>query len=74
MTKVERNIHRMIKDFGFDKEWKEEGIQQEHERNSIEREKQNIEIAIKLLSRGLTIDDVADITGLTKSQIKKLKN
>ncbi|MDQ1266375.1 MAG: hypothetical protein QG635_1527 [Bacteroidota bacterium] len=85
MTKIEKNIQMMIRDFNLDKKWREEGkeeglqigiqqgMQQEYERSRIAREKQNMEIASRLLARGLTIEDVADITGLTKAQIKKLK-
>lgn len=40
----------------------------------IGEKKKALEIAIKLLQKGFSIDDVADNTGLTVEIVKKLKH
>ena len=49
------------------KEGKEEGRKEG-------RKEANIEIAKKLIKKGMSVEEIADITGLTKEEIEKLKS
>ena len=38
------------------------------------RAERNIEIALKMLEKGISMEDITDMTGLSKEQIKTIKN
>lgn len=58
----------------FRKEGLEEGIEKGIEKGKVEGEKQKaIEIAVRLLEKEATIEYVAEITGLSSEEVKKIK-
>jgi len=75
MTTTEKNVRKLIKTFGLDKELinfgKQQGLQQGLKSGRIEALEN---IAIKALSKGMAIEEISEITGLSIEQIKKLKN
>jgi hypothetical protein len=82
MNMAEKNVWYLVKELGFDKkiieegkeQWLQQGLQQEYERSLKRQFEQKEEIARKGLAMGMSIESIAELTGLTKVQIKKLKN
>ncbi|MBM2814857.1 MAG: hypothetical protein HW421_1619 [Ignavibacteria bacterium] len=75
MNTIERNFRKAIKELGFDQEFIKIGLEQGMQQGMQQGINEGIEkIARNALMRGFSIDEIALLTGLTKSQIKKLKN
>jgi predicted transposase/invertase (TIGR01784 family) len=64
---VQRKIDELVREFAWDKKWKAEGKLE----GKLER---TLEIALHMLSKGMPLEDISDITGLPLNKLKEMKN
>ncbi|MBP1971442.1 putative transposase/invertase (TIGR01784 family) [Virgibacillus natechei] len=57
----------MYREFEWDKKWKKKGIEEG-------KLKAQLRIALNLLSKGMPLNEVAEITGLLLNKLKQLGN
>lgn len=63
---VQRKIDELVREFEWDKKWKKEGI----EEGEL---KAQLRIAINLLYKGMSLNGVAEVTGLPLDKLKELE-
>ncbi|WP_449354429.1 hypothetical protein ACUL41_15190 [Virgibacillus natechei] len=67
---VQRKIDELVRKFEWDKKWKKEGIEEGREEGES---KAKLRIAINLLYKGMSLNGVAEVTGLPLDKLKELE-
>lgn len=59
---VQKKIDDLVRKFEWDKKWKAEG-----------RKEEKLAVALKMLAKGMSIQDVSEVTGLSVEKLRQIK-